>query len=97
MGFVGKQGVEPWVVTFVRAAKERQALLGREHLIDCEESGDDGGECCVGCLCCLSECVYLRTYTYAMSERALRENEHTHLLSIQRPQHLSALCVFSSL
>lgn len=69
MGFVGKQGVEPWVVPFVRATKKRQTLLGREHLVDCEEGGDDGGKCCVGCLCCLSECVYPRTYACAMNMR----------------------------
>lgn len=58
VGFVREEGVESWVVPFVRAAEERQALLGWEHLVNCEEGGDNGGERRVGCFCCLGKCVY---------------------------------------
>lgn len=64
----------------VRTVEERQALLGREHLIDCEEGGDNGGKCCVSCLCRLSECVYSRPYTYAVNMRAsVRSGEGTYI------------------
>lgn len=70
VGFVGEKGVESWVVPFVRAAKKRQALLRWEHLIDCEEGGDDGSERRVSCFCCLGECVYSCTYTSIVNMRA---------------------------